>query len=516
MDLKQGCQEFMKWQDAQSFLNTPGYDIAQFCSVDKLADGSQPALDKILVEADYQLIYSWSKSLGMNSTEDFWKSGMSKDAETFGRQLIDCFNKSWYKDMFKFNPTLNRSLIFAYSGHGVSAEDKSPVPKVTHEITKSALDKTMTLKHGDWQIHHLGYLGFDFMVHFFLTAIQNENIQNKTLIVLSDCCFSGSWCDELRSCLATDSLNNDNLHGCNLIIQASTQNDQLAHGGLFTPVWTSLQDFSTRERWLTEYEEQKDLIKRTNPYADHKKVQSPALASTSSLSPDPVFCVEYVGNRCQEGVELGGNAVSFFNNDSDFFWFCVSDYYGDAWTGLYVKTATVLSKTAARQQCTNFSSHLVVDLKLKEYKNGGKTQFFALYRVNTAGGSASVCNPACHPVCTSCASLYEVHVHYNEKTSSGIGPETVPRIGFNKCNTKNEVIRPLQAVDNPGKDINFGDWNPLMDKWLAEAEAHIRKSDPAADIKDPKHWKSRNSLFANFKSDLSLNDALNELVAEER
>lgn len=478
--------------------------MGQLLSVDVLAAGSSTRLvDNIRVQEDYKLVAQWSARVDLISTDKFWNRGGAVRLEELKPQIVDSLNKVWFHSVIDKHTVHHSILLTFYTGHGVpptapelnsvaGAQASSPVPNVNYCTADSAENQStvsMQLQAGDWCLHHAGYLGFDFMWYHFKTEIMLSEcaVINKTLLIVSDCCFSGKWCEYLRDKIAAGE--DTGLKGCQMVIQSSTGPDQFAHGGIFMPVWYELQNPSSREKWAAGF--QGDFDSNEDKYAEYKMMQSPVFAATCEVDNNQMFVIL---KNC--GTGKSDISVAIFTS-ADFFWYCATEYFEEKDILLMEdlkKGATVLTGEPKANAHAAMKDLVVVDMKLKKYRKC----YFALLRVNRPGHPSIPCGTCPSVPCPLCSTLREVHIHYKELCVSGNSPSLVPHVGFNTVEKNNEALRPLDAVKPTAGDC----WQTLCDAWGTQAEAHLATT-TAVPYADPHHWKNdinKSSLFGSFKS----------------
>lgn len=351
------------------------------CCVHKLGNNLVPFDDATEVFADYEAIAAVLKTMGATSTDNF-QIGIATNKSTLGNTVIQILNQVWY--WYALNQS-NKSLskVVYYSGHGIP----TPPERFTSCSSKPGLnfdlvDNKCPLVAGDWPLHHLGFMGFDcFVSTLFRSLKPSRGCIEKELLIVSDSCYSGNWCEQLKLKAATIPA------GYFLTVQASASAHQCAHAGVFAPVLAALQKDSDRIRLLHEFslEDQSQLVEQ---YSDLLSLQSPVLWTTRTSYDvnQPVYCLQnFTAKHC-----------FYAFNSALFFW-----YYGDK-LGFLDESILTFSTIKGYQEMkggdyvanlSKIDPALLSDACFTKDSTG----YLAKYRFKDASG----------------VDTHELHVHYN-------------------------------------------------------------------------------------------------------
>jgi hypothetical protein len=327
--------------------------------------------------------------MGAKSTDNFFGSDYNKvaiDNTTLGTTIIQILNQVWYLyALNQFNKSLSR--VVYYSGHGIPTPPdcfiSSPKPK---NLSYSGLvDSNHSLAAGDWPLHQYGFMGFHCLVSTLFRDFTplNSGVE-KELLIISDCCYSGNWCDQVETV-------NNIPSGYFLTVQASASTHQCAHAGVFAPVLAALQNDVFRNSLLTEFFElsHEDLIQLEEEYYDLLLLQSPVLRTTRTNydKEHPVYCLHnFTAERC-----------FYAFNSALFFW-----YYADKLKFLDDESKLTFSTTKKYPEMNVVDyTYNLLKIDPKNLSNACLTKdssgYLAKYRFQNGSG----------------VDTHELHVHYN-------------------------------------------------------------------------------------------------------
>jgi hypothetical protein len=200
------------------------------------------------------------------------------------------------------------SKLVYYSGHGISKpphgyEILSPKPKINFRDLTTKESKLIV---GDWPLHSCGFLGFDCLISTLFSEkllLLPDGI-TKELLIISDCCYSGNWCNQLHHAQIPA--------GYHVTVQASALHNQCAHAGIFAPVLVALQNDLTRQTIMKAFFKE-DFNVLTGRYNNLMRLQSPVL-KTTRVRMGPLMPVHCVAN-------FNGKGEFYLFDSSVFFWY---------------------------------------------------------------------------------------------------------------------------------------------------------------------------------------------------
>lgn len=169
--------------------------------------------DVIETKADHERVGKMLQTLAIESAIHVFSSGAPTDSDDVPPAVIQLFNTTIHPGIWAHEDIVNEqmSTLFFYSGHGLGEDDGwmnnsglCCVPRIfSFNDFRTAREENWNVPvgTGDWYLHSLGFLGLRFIWQLLKKYLEkNKNIKHKELVIVSDACYSGHWCEELKVC----------------------------------------------------------------------------------------------------------------------------------------------------------------------------------------------------------------------------------------------------------------------------------------------------------------------------